>query len=143
MALDDEVLQPYIERLLALQSERAESLTAAELREVAYDLGLTDADLEAAEESAEKGLQRGLGYLQHGRHDDAVRELSAAAALAPERTDILQARPAPIGIATEPVATPRIGPRLNGSPGAAWNSIRLTSPASCCSTNSTAQQRRP
>jgi len=91
MALDDEVLQPYIERLLALQSERAESLTAAELREVAYDLGLTDADLEAAEESAEKGLQRGLGYLQHGRHDDAVRELSAAAALAPERTDILQA----------------------------------------------------
>lgn len=91
MPLDEEVLQSYVERLLELQSERAENLTSDELREVAYDLGLTDDDLQAAAEVAEKGLQRGLGYLQHGRHDDAVTELEKAAALAPERTDILYA----------------------------------------------------
>jgi len=91
MPLDEDVLQSYVDRLLQLQSERAESLTSSELREVAYDLGLTDDDLQAAAEAAEKGLQRGLGYLQHGRHDDAIHELEAASALAPERTDLLYA----------------------------------------------------
>lgn len=91
MPHQDDIVQNYVERLLKLQSERAESLTSSDLREIAHEVGLSDADLKAAAEIAEKNWQRGLGYLQYGRHDDAIKELEAAAALAPVRIDILYA----------------------------------------------------
>lgn len=84
MSLDHEEIQrEYIDRILELRQQRDESLTPEDLQEVARDLGLTEADLAAAEQAARDHLARGERYLEHGRHDDAVSELTDAAALAP------------------------------------------------------------
>lgn len=84
MSLDhDEIQREYIDRILELRQQRDESLTPEDLQEVARDLGLTEADLAAAEQAARDHLARGERYLEHGRCDDAVAELTDAAALAP------------------------------------------------------------
>lgn len=47
--LDPETVNQYVEQVLRLRDERAEALSPGELREIALDLGLTDADLDAVE----------------------------------------------------------------------------------------------
>jgi tetratricopeptide (TPR) repeat protein len=90
-ATHEEALKAYVERILALKSQKAAALSDDELRAIALDLGLTEADLAAGQEAAERSFQRGEGYLRHRRWGDAIHDLSAAAALAPGRVDVLHA----------------------------------------------------
>lgn len=82
MATDDP-LQAYVERLLELRDEEGAAPRPEVLRRVARDLGLTDADLARAEALAEEHWTRGRGFLAHGLHDDAIRELREALVLRP------------------------------------------------------------
>ena len=86
-----EALARYVERVMALKEERDALLSDDELRDVALEIGLGEADLAAAEEAAEDHYVRGLGFLDHGRFDDAVGELREAVAVAPRRVEWLHA----------------------------------------------------
>lgn len=87
----DDVLQAYLSRILALKDHQPTGLTAAELEAIALELGLTAADLAAGQAEAERYFQRGQGFMRHARWDDAIHELSAAAALAPGHVAVLHA----------------------------------------------------
>lgn len=85
----DQILQNYIERILALQAQRKHFLTPEDLKTIACDLGLTEADLAAAEEATKAHLERGLGYCRYGRWSDAIEELNHAASLEPANLSVL------------------------------------------------------
>jgi hypothetical protein len=87
----EEALKAYIARILAVKADQSATLSADDLRAIALDLGLSEADLAAGHAEAERYHQRGLGFLRHRRWADAVDELSAAGALAPDRLDVLHA----------------------------------------------------
>lgn len=58
-------------------------LDAGELEQIALELGLSEADLQAARLASTEHLERGRGYLCHGLLDEAIAELQRAAALSP------------------------------------------------------------
>ncbi len=84
-------LDIYIERVMALKQERRTTPTDEELRTIALDIGLDEADLVAVEQAAEDHFVRGQGFLEHGRYSDAIAELEEAVALAPRRVERLHA----------------------------------------------------
>ena len=68
----DDLLQSYVARVTATKAATDRALDAEELRAIAADLGLTDADLAAVDEAAAAAHQRGRGHLAHGRFSDAI-----------------------------------------------------------------------
>ncbi|MEP7218032.1 MAG: hypothetical protein ABI876_03905 [Bacteroidota bacterium] len=78
-----EILQQYIGRVMALQNERRQSLELEDLRNIARELGMSEEDVTAADAAAQAHLERGMRHLQYRRWDDAVNELSDAVALNP------------------------------------------------------------
>ncbi|MBD2461942.1 hypothetical protein H6G89_12885 [Oscillatoria sp. FACHB-1407] len=85
----DQIVRQYIERVTALRDQRRELPDAKMLQAIAQDLGMTQADLMAAEEAAQLSTQRGLGYLRHQRWDDAIAEFTNAVALQPTQVETL------------------------------------------------------
>ena len=79
--MSEQMLKAYIERVAILQRDRV--LKPEEMREIARDLGMSEADLAEAEAAGAAHLERGKGYLAHGRCEDAVRELEEAIILLP------------------------------------------------------------
>lgn len=83
MSQQDQMLKAYLERVIALREQKSNALSERDLREIAGEIGLSDEDLLAADRAAQDHCIRGENYLKHGRHDDAIRELQDAVALAP------------------------------------------------------------
>ena len=76
--------QRIIERYLELvQPKRADEVDQVELQAIARELGVSDEEIAAAEVAAQDHATRGRLHVEHGLHDDAVREFSAAVALRP------------------------------------------------------------
>lgn len=80
----NDVLQAYLARVTTLKAAHERALDADELRAIASELGLTEADLAAVDAAAEAAHQRGRGHLAHGRWADAIGELETAAAIRPQ-----------------------------------------------------------
>ncbi|MDB5032908.1 MAG: hypothetical protein JWQ98_149 [Chlorobi bacterium] len=78
-----EILQKYLGRVVALQNERRQSLELEDLRNIARELGMSEEDVVAADAAARAHLERGMRHLQYKRWDDAVNELNDAVALNP------------------------------------------------------------
>lgn len=91
MTPPDDVVARYAARLLQLKAERDAIDDDALLAAVAKDLGMSDADMAAVHAAVNAHVDRGNGYVAHGRVDDAVAEFDAAAALAPRDTAVLHA----------------------------------------------------
>lgn len=95
MALDpDEKRARDIEQFLrkALEIELddpAKRLTEEELKKIALNCGLSEEDWERLTERLQGHLDKGVNFLEHGNHQDAILELDQAAALAPYRVDVL------------------------------------------------------
>ena len=85
---DQKVLRDYLQRVMELSEKRASTPTEAELKAIAREVGISEADIEAAERSAQDHRLRGQGFLEHERYDDAIDELTEAAVLSPGRLDI-------------------------------------------------------
>ncbi len=80
----EEETQRIIERYLeCVQGERNDEVNQAELQDIARELGVSEEEIQAAESAAEVHAKRGKLHLEHGLHDDALREFGAAAALRP------------------------------------------------------------
>ena len=80
---EGDVLQTYLARVAALKAAHDRALDADDLREIASDLGLTEADLAAVDAAAQAAHQRGRGHLAHGRFADAIAEFEVAAEIRP------------------------------------------------------------
>lgn len=92
MSFDDEnILQDYITRLLAIQDERDEWLDENDLKTAARDLGLSDEDLARIDATAEAHRQRGQHFSRHDAWDDAIVEYRQAVALKPFDVSLVHA----------------------------------------------------
>ncbi|MEM1177750.1 MAG: hypothetical protein AAGM22_05365 [Acidobacteriota bacterium] len=85
---DQEVLRAYLQRVMELSEQRSSQPTHVELAAIAREIGISEEDLAAAEQSADDHRVRGTGFLEFGRFDDAISELLEASVLAPSRLDI-------------------------------------------------------
>ncbi|TXD38245.1 DUF3426 domain-containing protein [Lujinxingia vulgaris] len=84
-----QALHAYLERVTALRDQHERSLNHDELRQVARDVGLSNADLERAAEAAADHLQRARGFTDHRLLDEAITELREALVLVPDDPQIL------------------------------------------------------
>ena len=64
-------------------------LKPEEIRQIALDLGMTEDEWQQLQETAAAHRARGQGFLKHGTWDEAVAELSRAAALYPDHLDTM------------------------------------------------------
>ncbi len=87
----DQILQAYLDHALNIRGTKQPHPSPAELQEVARELGMTSEDLAAADAEAEKCFTRGQGFLEHGHLEDAITDLSRAAALRPLHLDTVLA----------------------------------------------------
>lgn len=84
MSSSDDALDRYMKKLTELQYSRQETLYSdEELKQIALDSGLSEADWVAAQKRAENQKQRGKNHIVHANWQDAVDELEAACALKP------------------------------------------------------------
>lgn len=89
MRSSDDALLSYLRRVQAVKDQKDTQLSVDEMRATALELGISDAELAAADQEAEKRIERGRGFLRHGRLMDALKDLTEAAALRPQDVDTL------------------------------------------------------
>lgn len=83
-------LEQYIQKVLELQQAQVEKpLGAEELRQIASDIGISDAEWQAIQATFNGHLTRGQGHLRYNNWDDALTELQEAHILAPYDTQVL------------------------------------------------------
>ncbi|WP_338815569.1 hypothetical protein V9L05_23655 (plasmid) [Bernardetia sp. Wsw4-3y2] len=76
---DQQRQREFIEKLLAVQQKRQDKpLSKNEQQEIAAQIGLSDADWQAVQETYKAHLLRGRGFLSHQNYDDAIAELEQA-----------------------------------------------------------------
>ncbi|WP_375561100.1 hypothetical protein ACE193_00675 [Bernardetia sp. OM2101] len=69
----------FVSKLLAVQQKRQNKpLSKEEQQEIAAQIGLSDADWQAVQETYKAHLLRGHGFLSHQNYDDAITELEQA-----------------------------------------------------------------
>jgi tetratricopeptide (TPR) repeat protein len=83
--------QQFFEKALAIQAQRQEKLTEAEKKEIALQLGFSEADWQAVLASFEAHLKRGKEFLKRYNYEKAITELEDALIIQPEHTDTLAA----------------------------------------------------
>ncbi|GAB4395268.1 MAG: hypothetical protein OHK0053_01580 [Microscillaceae bacterium] len=77
-------LKAYFDKVLDIQQQQQnQALTEAELKSIALNLGITEADWQAIQKAFEDYRTRALGYLQHQNWQDAIPELEQALTLRP------------------------------------------------------------
>ena len=85
---DADILNDYIERLLAVEGDGQRVLDDDDLRRVARELGLSDDDLARVDQVVADHLTRGQNFAARSLYDDAVTEIHQAAVLRPFDKDI-------------------------------------------------------
>jgi hypothetical protein len=84
---NDDFLAKYIEKVSEIKDKTAGDLSHEDMRQVARDLLVTDAELARVDAYAKESLTRGKNFVEYKCWPDAVRELSTAALLMPEEAD--------------------------------------------------------
>ncbi len=75
----EEQQKEFVKKLLALQQKRQDKpLSKSEQQEIAFQIGLSDSDWQAVQETYKAHLLRGRGFLSHQNYDDAISELEQA-----------------------------------------------------------------
>lgn len=84
MGDSEKISQAYIQKLFEIQkSYQSKPLTEEEMKQVAMDMGMTEADWTAIQESFQAHLDRGEGFLKYGNWEDAIKELEQAVTINP------------------------------------------------------------
>ncbi len=83
-------LEKYIQKILDIQNEEKDMpLSEIELKEIALEMGMSESDWEAIQETFNAHLTRGIGYLNYKNWDDAINELEQAIILNPNHLKVL------------------------------------------------------
>ncbi len=91
MDYSDDRLQRYINKMLQLQNEQREKpLTEQELKEIAFEIGMSEEDWQASQESYKAHLKIGEGHLSYRNWEKAIQELEQANALNPNSLEATQ-----------------------------------------------------
>lgn len=91
MDYSDDRLQRYINKMLQLQNEQREKpLTEQELKDIAFEIGMSEEDWQASQESYKAHLKSGQGHLTYGNWKNAIQELEQANALNPNSIEATQ-----------------------------------------------------
>ena len=81
-------IEKFVQKLLEAKSEREDRpFSMEELRQIAFEMGLSDEEWHALLADSDAHATTGRGFLNYGNYDDAVGELEQALALNPSRTD--------------------------------------------------------
>ncbi|WP_026999521.1 hypothetical protein [Eisenibacter elegans] len=83
--------QQFFEKALAIQAQRQEKLTEAEKKEIALQLGFSEADWQAVLASFEAHWERGAEFLKRLNYEKAIIELEDALIIQPEHAGTLAA----------------------------------------------------
>lgn len=84
MALSDENLQAFINKMLTLQTEKRDKpFTETELKQMALEMGMTEEDWQESRKTFKAHLQSGMGHLSLDNYTDALVDLENAFALNP------------------------------------------------------------
>ncbi|MEL6343078.1 MAG: hypothetical protein AAFV53_08075 [Myxococcota bacterium] len=83
MSEASKIISAYVARVDELQKQSDDRLSVYQLKAIARELGVSEADLARAERTAHDHLQRGLGYVEHHLYDDAIEEFRVAVVLRP------------------------------------------------------------
>lgn len=86
-----DTIKLYIERVERLRTHRDTQLNDDDLRNIARELGMSEADLAAVDAEIQDRCNRGQRFAERSLWDDAVRELGEALILAPNRVDLIHA----------------------------------------------------
>lgn len=90
MLNDKEQLDKYVTKMLEIQEYRKEKpLTSNELREIAYSVGMTEADWQESQKVLLGHIRNGQAHLQAENWTDALRELEEALTLNPYHEQVL------------------------------------------------------
>ena len=83
--------QQFFEKALAIQARRQEKLSEAEKKEIALQLGFSEADWQAVLASFDAHLKRGTEFLKRYNYEKAITELEDALIIQPEHAETLAA----------------------------------------------------
>ncbi len=91
MSDQEKALSKYVEKMYQVQYQEEEDiLTPEELKKVAMDMGVTEEEWEASQESFKGHLANGKVWVQQRNWNDAVNALDQATSLNPYHLDALQ-----------------------------------------------------
>ncbi len=91
MDYSDDRLQRYINKMLQMQNEQREKpLTEQELKDIAFEIGMSEEDWQASQETYKAHLKSGEGHLMYGNWKNAIQELEQANALNPNSLQATQ-----------------------------------------------------
>jgi hypothetical protein len=86
----NETLRGFVEAVERIRQQRSSLPDAQERRAIARDVGLSEADLDAAQAHGERQRVMGEGFVRHKLWDEAIRALGEAEVLLPEQIRVLQ-----------------------------------------------------
>ena len=89
MSDNDEILAQYVKRLMDVQygMEEDKLLTTAELKEIALEMGMSEAEYARSQEQAQQFYMRGKTYISDNNYADAVSELTRTVTLSPNHEE--------------------------------------------------------
>ena len=89
MADNDQVLEAYVKRIMDVQygMEQQKPLTDDELKEIALEMGLSEAEYENSKRQAETHHQRAMAFLKANNYADAIEEWTKAITLYPNHVE--------------------------------------------------------
>ncbi len=90
MSESENMMEAYIQTLLKIQEEQRERpLDEQEMKRIAYDLGMDEADIANIPKKITDFIARGKGYSRYEDWESAIEEFSQAVALSPTNLDAL------------------------------------------------------
>lgn len=76
-------LERYLQKICEIQDSQQEKLNNSDLKQLAYDIGMSNDDWRNIQKTFDAHLTRGIGYYKYKNWDDAIDELEQAAAINP------------------------------------------------------------
>jgi phage shock protein PspC (stress-responsive transcriptional regulator) len=90
MSESENMIEAYIQTLLRIQEEQKERpLDEQEMKRIAYDLGMSEDDIELIQKKMSDYVARGKGYSRYEDWESAIEEFGQAISLAPNHLEAL------------------------------------------------------
>ncbi|MCS6795816.1 MAG: tetratricopeptide repeat protein [Raineya sp.] len=87
--MDSERIEAYIKEMMRLKERRERENQKADLKAIAKELGMDEADFQAVEEERKKMIESARGLLNHQQCDDAISLLETAYNLEPDDAETI------------------------------------------------------